>query len=125
MKTLLAKAGGNIGTARRWIDWIRQRRNLQARVEALGYEAATCRVQIANLRNDIEARDALIRDMRRIQNKIPDDARLLLDQAHAVFERALHSKSMSVADFGGWLSEYRASRFVRASVRHGLEWHSG
>lgn len=120
MKSLLERTGARIETARRWVRWLRDRRSLQLRIESLEVQAASYRVRIDRLKSDIEARDALIRDYRRQRQEIPDDAKQLIDGACAVFEQALHSKSLPVAAIGSWLSDHRVSRFVRAGRgRHG------
>jgi hypothetical protein len=112
MKTLLEKAYGNYALAVRLITFTREKIRLQGRIRSLEQTVRRQERFLDRQREDILAKEELIRELRAQSYVLPESAGLLIETARYLFEHQQHCRygGLRPMEVRGWIMEYIAWR---------------
>lgn len=119
MKSLLERSSGNIAFAKRWIEYVRERKTLRARIAALESDAAHNRNHVRALDEKLADKDRIISDLKRASQELPQDVQWLLEEANRLITGISMGGAVRYAvDFRAWLGEYNARKAAPGGDRY-------
>lgn len=118
MKSLLERSFGSIAFAKRWIEYVRERKTLRGKIQMLERHTEGYRKTIRRDIEQIGELVAVIKDLKQAQRQLPAEVITLLDTARSLIEVTATGRALPSFEFHAWLGEYRAFRFNGRQGRH-------